>query len=262
MIQQIKFYLGALLLIPFLPLLLWQGKRLRKRIPDLPEAAGSRTGTEGQGTNQFNILILGESTMAGVGVEHQKDGIARQIALSLSHKMEAEIHWQVVARSGYNAKKVLDELVPQIPDIPLDAIIIGLGVNDAVERNSPQGWQRDFGAVLHAIREKQNCPIIMANRAPVEHFPAFPPVFKLVLGSLIQWFWQLLPDLKNQIADFYIIEETIELEDWQTRIGRPAPPEEFFSDGVHPSKLTYRLWAEEIATFIADHQLLRIKAST
>lgn len=262
MIQQIKFYLGALFLIPFLPLLLWQGKRLRKRIPDLPEAAGNRTGSEGKGTNKFNILILGESTMAGVGVNDQKEGIARHIASSLSQALDAKIYWQVVARSGYNAQKVLDELVPQIPDTPLDAIIIGLGVNDAVERNSPLGWQRDFGAVLHAIREKQSCPIIMANRAPVEHFPAFPPIFKLVLGTLIQWFWQLLPTLKNQITDFYIIDEIIELEEWQDRIGRPASPEEFFSDGVHPSKLTYRLWAEEIATFIVDRQLLPLKAST
>ena len=144
MIQQLKFYLGAVFVLPFLPLLIWQGKRLRASIPDLPEADGSRKGREGHGEPPFNLLVLGESTMAGVGVRHQNDGIVCQMASALAGKTNREINWEVIAKSGYNARKTLNELVPQITNTPFDVVVIGLSVNDVIERNRPLGWKRDL----------------------------------------------------------------------------------------------------------------------
>ncbi len=259
MFTQLKFYLGAILVLPFLPLLLWQGKRLRSKIPDLPEAAGPRKGYVGANQASLNVLILGESTMAGVGVSDQREGIAYQIAHSLHLQTGNSIQWQVVATSAFNAKKALKKLVPQIPNKTFDIIIIGLGVNDTIERNSPIGWKRDLGALLNELREHHSCPIVLAHRGPVEYFPAFPYSFKLILGNLIQLHWQIIQDLEDQIPDFYIINDTIRLEDWADKVGGSTNSDKFFSDGVHPSKMTYQLWGEEIASYIIRNKILLVK---
>jgi lysophospholipase L1-like esterase len=34
-------------------------------------------------------------------------------------------------------------------------------------------------------------------------------------------------------------------------------PQVFFSDGVHPSELTYQLWAKNLVEFIQEHKILR-----
>ena len=52
-VLQLFFYFGALLLLPFLPFLIWQGKLLRARIPDLPEAEGPNAGMEGTGKKRM-----------------------------------------------------------------------------------------------------------------------------------------------------------------------------------------------------------------
>ena len=257
MLPQLLFFLGAILIIPFLPLLIWQGKRLRARIPELPEAEGPNNGIEGEGSKAIQLLVLGESTMAGVGVETQKDGISRTIAEGLAQHYKQAVHWQVIARSGYNAAQVREELVPQIKSEPIDIIIIGLSVNDTVERNSPLGWKRDLIKLIRAIRERQaSCPIVLIHRGPVEYFPAFPPIFKLILGSLIKLQWQAISNLPQEIDNFHLIKHVILPDNWQAKVDFPTTAEDFFSDGVHPSKLTYQLWAEEVVEFIVENGLI------
>ncbi|KAB0649370.1 SGNH/GDSL hydrolase family protein, partial [Burkholderia diffusa] len=49
------------------PLLLMQGRRVRRVTPRLAEAAGPRDGTAGDGP-PLRVLVLGDSAAAGVGV--------------------------------------------------------------------------------------------------------------------------------------------------------------------------------------------------
>jgi lysophospholipase L1-like esterase len=51
--------------------------------------------------------------------------------------------------------------------------------------------------------------------------------------------------LEEQV--FYF-DEQITLENWSTKFKIPSNKEAFFSDGIHPSKLTYQIWAKDLAT--------------
>ena len=62
--------MGLGLKITLGPLLLWQGRAVRARALKLPEAAGPREGREGQGAPALRLLVVGDSSAAGVGVEH------------------------------------------------------------------------------------------------------------------------------------------------------------------------------------------------
>ena len=35
-----------------------------------------------------------------------------------------------------------------------------------------------------------------------------------------------------------------------------STPEDFFSDGVHPSELAYQVWAKDVAEFIQEKRIL------
>ena len=56
------------------PVLLWQGQYVRRRTPRLPEASGARVGVTGTGKD-LRLLVLGDSSAAGVGVETQSDAL-------------------------------------------------------------------------------------------------------------------------------------------------------------------------------------------
>ena len=75
--------LGKLLLGP---LLLAQARRLRKTALRLPEAAGPRSGVEFPAlraalvAEPLRLLVVGDSSAAGVGVDHQEQALAQPLA--------------------------------------------------------------------------------------------------------------------------------------------------------------------------------------
>src|SRR5580693_9223499 len=64
----------SILKIALGPLLLVQGRRARRTALRMPEAAGQRQGwiPHRGSDNTLNLLFVGDSTMAGVGVAHQE----------------------------------------------------------------------------------------------------------------------------------------------------------------------------------------------
>jgi lysophospholipase L1-like esterase len=251
--EQILYFVGALLLLPFVPLLIWQGYRLRKNIPKLPEASGPMSGQFGDGRPVLRLLSLGESTFAGVGVSSQQDGITRHIARTIHEHKQVPVHWQVIAKSGYSARQVLEQLVPQLPDHSLDVIVIGLGGNDTFNLNRPLRWRRHMKELIQAIRSQQpNVAIVIASMPAVGHFPAFPRSFQLILGGLVDLHRRVIMALPDQLANTYFMSDKVSWEEWQKYLEPGQDKSDFYSDGVHPSALTYRIWGEQIGRFINE----------
>jgi hypothetical protein len=183
--EQLTYFISAVFLLPFLPLLAWQGSRLKKRIPSIGEAAGPRTGIYEGAKPPLRLLALGESTFAGVGVDQQQDAITSIIGKTLQEQSGRTVEWNVIARSGYNAKQVLERLVPKIPAQDYDFIVIGLGGNDTFELNRPLRWKQQMTELVEQLNnEFPNSKIVIANLPPVGDFPAFPKSFQLLLGGL------------------------------------------------------------------------------
>ena len=84
--MNLRYISGAIISIPLLPLMYYQGKKIRASVPQLPEA----TGIEGaclsskQNKNNLNIICIGESTIAGVGVQTHEEGFAGTFGKELS----------------------------------------------------------------------------------------------------------------------------------------------------------------------------------
>jgi len=251
MTNQLKYICGAIGTIPLLPLLYLQGKRIRANVPSLPEATGTEGITNPNQTPNYQLITIGESTVAGVGVKTHKEGFSGTLATELAKKLNKNIQWKVYAKSGITAKRVPTELISQITEKRADLIVIGLGANDAFEGNSPNTWRKGIENTLEGLRAKfPAVPIAFANMPPIKEFPAFTTLIKQTIGNLVEIHGQELQKIIVNQPNVYYNSEVLWIKNWLKGDLANKTIKDFFSDGVHPSKLTYQEWAKDFAKFV------------
>lgn len=248
--MNIKYFFGALISIPLLPLMYYQGKRIRKNVPELPEAKGiyGKCKSNRKTTKRLNLISIGESTIAGVGVETHEEGFTGTFAKELANLLGIGINWKVYARSGYTAKRVEEKIIPKIIETQTDVILVGLGGNDAFTLNRPWKWKRQMHSLIKSIKSKfPDAIVIFCNMPPIKEFPAFTRLIKFTVGNLVEILGKELVKVVANYQNVVYFDETITLKGWINKFELSAEKEAFFSDGVHPSKLTYQTWAKDIA---------------
>ncbi len=227
-----------------------QGKRIRAKVPQLPEAEGfeGHCYSNERSGSTLNVLSLGESTIAGVGVQTHEEGFTGTFAKELSRLFISNVKWKVYARSGYTAREVERKIVPNITEQQADIIVVGLGGNDAFTLNRPSKWKAEVRTLIAAIQSKfPDAIVVFCNMPPIKEFPAFTPLIKFTLGNLVEILGE---ELRNAVSDFdnvFYFGKTITLKAWIDKYQLNVNREDFFSDGVHPSKLTYQTWARDVA---------------
>lgn len=228
--------LAAAATVPLLPFVWKQGRRVRDELPRLPEAAGPCTGVVNKPGLPVRLLLVGESTAAGVGVANHAQGLVGQTARTLARLTERPVQWRAHGRRGITAQAAHDGLLPTLPKAPWHIVVIALGVNDVVRLRSPARWRRDVGRLVAGVRARTgHPPVLLAGVPPIGQFPALPEPLRTVLG----WRGQLLDQ-----ATRHLTAET------QTMTHVPAPrperPESFSSDGFHPGPDGYALWGAQL----------------
>ena len=131
--------------------------------------------------------------------------------------------------------------------------MIGLGANDAFKLSSPNRWKKNVALLIQDLRQQfPETPIVFTNMPPIKEFPALTKLLKLTIGNLVEALGRALnEEIKNHKNVFYHAR-TITVKDWIERFDVNRPIEDFFSDGIHPSQLTYRIWAQDLAQFITE----------
>ena len=114
------------------PVLVAQALGTQMRMPRVPEAAGERIGEVGRGP-QLRLLILGDSSAAGVGVARHSEALSGHLTRTLAAKCAARVRWQLMARSGLTSARCLQWLQSEAP-APADLAVVVLGVDDVVEQ--------------------------------------------------------------------------------------------------------------------------------
>ncbi len=253
---RLKYYLGVLMGIPCLPLIIRDGKRIRSSVPSLPEAKNP-AGIEGKSERKINLLAFGESTLAGVGIEDQRDGAACSIAKVLAEGLDAEVNWKVMARSGYTMKRVLRDIVSKADNFQPDIIITAMGGNDAFKANSPHNFVAAAGDFIETLQVKYpNIPIVFMNMPPIKDFPAFTPLVKFFIGNLVELHGEALDKTVQKYDNVFYISEILTFQKWINKTDKPLTVNDFFSDGVHPSGLTYQLWGKETGKYILENGII------
>ena len=178
-------FLPELIAAPLLPLLLAQGKHVRRVTPRLPEAPAPCEGLAGShhGGAPLTLLALGESPVAGVGVGSHEEAITGQLARALSESMARPVAWRAYGKNGATVRDALDQLVPRIPAAPVDVALVAFGVNDTTAFHPVARWRDDLRALLDAL-DARCAPrlILLSGVPPMAHFPALPQPLRAVMG--------------------------------------------------------------------------------
>jgi lysophospholipase L1-like esterase len=236
---QTLYLLGGAIVLPFLPFLFWQGKRVRKKVGRLPDATGETVGQFGNLAETLNLLAIGESTVAGVGAKTHTEALAGQLAKFLSLETRKSVRWHALGESGITARETLQRLIPHLPEAEMDLVVVGLGGNDTFKVNSPERWRRDMTEIIETLREKYlNSAILLANSPRVIDFPVLPQPLKFVLWRVSRLQHAVGKSLANAEENVFYFDEAETVD------------ERFFSDGVHPSEYGYALWSEAMIKFL------------
>ncbi len=253
--NRLHYIIGLVGGVLFLPLLLFRGRHIRSSMISLPEPE-DLSGRYGEGHTRIRLLGLGESSISGVGSESNAQALVGQVAHSLAKKLGEGVEWQVLAKTGYQVEDLIARLLPKLGATP-DLILIGLGANDAFKLNNPWRWNRQLTELLDKIRSKHpSPPIVFINMPPAHEFPLFTPLLRFFAGHLVKILGKEIPKVIVHYKDIYYCNHEISVSRWMEESKERLSPEDFFSDGVHPSMLTCRLWGGEVAEFIVSKQII------
>lgn len=222
-------------LIGLAPILLAQGLWVRARTPILPEAEGPRAGRCGHGP-PLGLLIAGDSSAAGVGVAHQDQALAGQLAAALAGRFTLD--WRLIAGSGWRSADLLAAL-HEAEAQPVDAAVVVVGVNDVTARVPVTRWLDQQAALADELRHRWGARrVIFSAVPPMRAMTALPRPLRGVLGAraaaLNAALAQALPPGAAQLHP-----------------DLPLRPDLLARDGFHPGAAAYRLWAAALAEAVA-----------
>lgn len=218
------------------PILAAQGARVRQTVERLPEPPGARSGSAGEGT-RLRLLVVGDSSAAGVGAASQQEGLGGRVAGLLADTFHVE--WRVAARSGATTAHTLRRLT-KLRAAPYDVALTALGVNDVIARRSLAEWTAQQRALVRLLRERFAVQAVAVSALPpVGRFPALPQPLRWYLGRRARQFDRTLRRLVAEEEGAHYVP-----------LDFPATAEMMASDRFHPGPPIYAAWAARAAATI------------
>jgi lysophospholipase L1-like esterase len=225
--------------LALLPVLAVQGLHVRRSTPRLPGASGPVTGVVAGHGPVFRLLVLGESTVDGVGAQSHEEALTGSVAHALARRTGREVVWQAVGKTGANAAAVRDELLGRTESA--DVVVIALGVNDTIELHSAPRFRRDLLRLIVALRRRLGpVPVLLTGVPPMGHFPTLPQPLRAVFGLRSA-------ALDTAAASLAALPEVTHVPMSVTLFDEDT----FATDGFHPGPAGYRVWGEQLAEILA-----------
>jgi len=231
MFNRILYFFELILLLPFLPFFYFKGKKLRETIIKLkPQSEFLELGFD---KDVKNILIIGESTAAGVGASTQEKTFAAQVY----HQSDKAFNIYNLGESGLKAEKLKRLLAHAEQEIPekFEYAIILIGANDCFKFTPPGRFKNQLVDFIQLLQnEKSVQKIIIPSIAPVQHFPSIPRIMRFFLGMHRNILTRELKSLRKNIHGLDFNNFKFEMSS-----------EFLATDGIHPSDKGYELMAKE-----------------
>lgn len=209
------------------------GLLARRRALRLPEAGGQQEGiVSGRGTLS-RLLVVGESPVAGVGVENFHQSIGACVARQLGAGRRASVYWRAMGWNGIRIWELLDRLEAEaLP--PADQVLVILGVNDTTGLTRRSAWRTGLFRLASLLVAKTGGQIYLASVPPLQHFSAVPQPLRWWLGLRA---CLLDRDMVNCAPGAYCY----------LPVDVPIQPALLAPDGYHPSALGCEVWAGRLA---------------
>jgi lysophospholipase L1-like esterase len=213
-----------------LPVALFQGLWVKATTPRLPPARGHR-GHFGEGDDTIRVVGVGDSIIAGVGVDTQRNALVGQFARRLHERTGRRVEWHVHGLNGATSAFIAERIAPRAR--PADVYLVSAGVNDVTRGVRERTFAANVGRTLDALRERSpDAVVIFTGVPPLAEFPALPAPLGPLLGERAR---------RLQAAASEVVTR-----DGGSCFDFPGslPGGGFARDGFHPSAAACGTWAE------------------
>ncbi|MCU1551079.1 MAG: diguanylate cyclase [Glaciihabitans sp.] len=204
----------------------------------------ARTVVHASGATPQRILLLGGGPAVGYGVGTHDLALGGQLTRAIAAATGRGADTEVFARANLSAAGTLP-LVTSISPERFDAVVLTIGLQDALAFASTDQWLSEMQSVLTAIlsRAKSRTVIFLVAVPPVSHLVALPRISATLLDRSAARLNRALVSLSASNDAVFFVPFT-------------APSAQ---DGLHHhGQSTYRLWAQELAETIGPVMLGRI----
>lgn len=216
--------------LPWAPLLLAEGLYARLATARLPPAKDVQ-GATGRGRT-VRLAGLGDSIIAGIGVQSQCDGLVGHLAAACAQRAPLRVEWNAFGQSGATSRKVLEQLLPAAAAFAPQLVVLSIGVNDAVAGVAPADFKRNLQSIVDSLGTGRARPaIVFGGIPPLESFPALPWPLSRLLGDRARALQQAAVELTGYRGLRVVV--------FPARLQRAG----FSPDGFHPGPEGCRTWA-------------------
>ena len=220
------------------PVVIAQGRSVRKTTIGLPPASGPSTIdvlVDAASGAPIRLLVLGDSTVAGIGVDTHAEGLTGALARTMAARFGRSVSATAMGRGGATAADVIVEFLDAAVDAgPWDAAFLSVGANDAMTGRSRGSFTRDLGVILDRLLATSPELVTM-----ISSLPAFR-LFEL-LPQPLRWNLDLHARSLEAAARQFASRRD------HTWMSPPVPgygPDFWAADRFHPGVVGYAVWGE------------------
>ena len=195
---------------------------------------GPREGGTGNGELRMRLLVIGDSSAAGVGVADQAQALALPLAREVSRRLGGAVAWQLVAQTGIDSAEAV-ELVLRSEVWHADVVEIALGVHDVTSQRSARAFIANLEFLLKLVGARR---AVFSGLPPMHLLSAMPQPLRWYLGQYAAWLDGALRNWCEQQQLGYCAS------DWA------ADPRMLADDGYHPGPALYPQWAARLADVV------------
>ena len=256
------------------PVYLYQGHKIKRDTVRLPEPNGERHGQvqlDNPASNlpntlkdnrqqTLNLMIVGDSAAAGVGSQTQQEALVGNLIPLLTQQPIIQtkfniLNWSLQATTGHTSFDILRRLyIMPAPNLPIDVMILSVGVNDTTSSVSVNKWQQQIEDIVAIAQRKFGVrELVFLSLPPMAQMPAIPAPLNNFVGAKAS----ILDNTLQQVCTAhdgvtYMATDFARMIDEHSN-GTPIDIRVMFaSDGFHPSSLMYGYWAQQLVELIVE----------
>ncbi len=225
-----------------LPVYLWQGLAVRRKaVRSSPPTPQSVEPAEGSGT-PYHLLLLGDSSAAGVGVDDINLSLGGQMLKLLAEQTGRPVKIEIIGSNSATAGQIRDFVLPHIERRDFTHIIINIGTNDAKNFHTMRRFKKEFGSLLYAIKARfPRSTVIWSGIMDMQLIPSLPSPLNKILGARSR---EMMNCGENLCGE--------RLAEIPQGFWDPSR-ENFAADGFHASAKGYHVWAKGLVDHITGN---------
>ena len=184
----------------------------------------------------LTLVVLGDSSVAGVGADAAEDTLAYGVAKALSDRYRVSLH--ALGVSGSRLGNVVGEQLPQVAGLDPDIVLVCVGTNDVTHGTTVREARAQLRLLVAGLAEvAPNARVIVSGLPPAETACAFHRPLRDLLGLRALLFTRLY---RTELAPHGIsVFDIARL----TRSAFRGKREMFSADRFHPSSAGYAFLA-------------------